>query len=512
MSQHAHHWPMKRRRVDVTVHRAEAGSEPPRASFFGGDSYLVFVPCGVVEDLQNRDRSFRASFLHQFFANEEVPQGWSECRVRVYYIEDTLEAFVEVEGRVWALANAEGDDEGNRSDEVIVASAVAAVRAALSFPGGLIETMEAFMDRLSQEQRCLCCASNEPQFRVTHVPNYEPPGEFVASCGENADLYELKFPQSASDSSQPAAAATEREVAERLLHRRAEWLVHFFIETCSAVSLDDRWRFFFVWRKVADGLRRLCAFVSLYAFHALPKIRWRVSQFVVLPHSEKQSIGTRILKHIYREALRDPAVMELSVEDPSPIFALLRTRCSIELALENGLIGESDLYPQEAAAETQNVRCSTSVESAVYDEKDQALLEKWSSVLAENLKETSSHSKRVAEALLMARKLPAILDSDWVAEIGVSEEQGPLHRDNESAANFQMSKDARAFCMSEQLRSYRLAKKRLFLTEHLEEEDDDVEANQDFIRELLQDQWVAYFCRTAKLISSLRRRMGPSGD
>eukprot|EP00918_Siedleckia_nematoides_P102041 GHVU01223001.1.p1 GENE.GHVU01223001.1~~GHVU01223001.1.p1 ORF type:complete len:324 (-),score=45.40 GHVU01223001.1:86-1024(-) len=155
----------------------------------------------------------------------------------------------------------------------------------------------------------------------------------ATATGSHRDSY-------ASDCDDDCDEPTRSQRGFLRLHRRVEWFMHFFIESCSCIERDGRWRVLLPWivrkqpkpdrneRKseggggakektrsrssalqhkaaattdvsaAADGAVAatttgpyadcfLAGLATVYEFFALPKCRRRISQFMIFPHMQK---------------------------------------------------------------------------------------------------------------------------------------------------------------------------------------------------------------------------------
>ena len=106
-----------------------------------------------------------------------------------------------------------------------------------------------------------------------------------------------------------------------------------YIEGASLIdSSDDR---FDVWTLYRDnkGCYDFVGYSTCYRYnffdkiqHSLEAIRYRVSQFAILPNHQSQGHGGHLYDAIYRYCQEDAKIAEMTVEDPSEAFDDLRDR------------------------------------------------------------------------------------------------------------------------------------------------------------------------------------------
>lgn len=77
----------------------------------------------------------------------------------------------------------------------------------------------------------------------------------------------------------------------------------------------------------------IAGFATVYPFFAYPEnVRYRISQFLILPPFQRQGHGTRLLQTIYNN--KPPKTVEICVEDPSDDFQKMRDRLDLRLFRE----------------------------------------------------------------------------------------------------------------------------------------------------------------------------------
>ena len=125
-----------------------------------------------------------------------------------------------------------------------------------------------------------------------------------------------------------------------LLNVVVRFLMHWFIESQGHIHGEHNWRLYFALND--DGI--VSAVSSVYEFHAMPKMRHRVANFLVFPHMQRKGVGTYLLETVYQQALDNDEVMEMTVEDPSMGFCVLRDVMYLLAGVRRGLWTASTLY------------------------------------------------------------------------------------------------------------------------------------------------------------------------
>ena len=182
----------------------------------------------------------------------------------------------------------------------------------------------------------------------TAAKDYRPPGELVDTYTRNGKTYEIW----AAPLSDPAM----KELVDNI-----QILIVFFIEGGQFINLEDvdwtldRWRVYLVYEKAQSSPSpsispySFVGYATTYRFFRFvtPKprpnasgldpyppsksIEWemmtsrqRISQFLILPGYQRGGHGSALYQAIYSEMLRNPTIVEMTVEDPSEEFDKLR--------------------------------------------------------------------------------------------------------------------------------------------------------------------------------------------
>lgn len=178
--------------------------------------------------------------------------------------------------------------------------------------------------------------------------DWKPPGELVSSYARNGETYEIW-----------AGSLSDPRV--KLIVDNIQIFILFFIEGGQFINLEDvdwtldRWRVYFVYKKNSStptpdtcpysfvGYATTYRFYRFLAQKQEPTItnsdsfppteilkpkslssRLRISQFLVLPNYQREGHGSALYQAIYSDVLKDPTILELTVEDPSEEFDKLR--------------------------------------------------------------------------------------------------------------------------------------------------------------------------------------------
>jgi histone acetyltransferase 1 len=130
-------------------------------------------------------------------------------------------------------------------------------------------------------------------------------------------------------------------------HKRMQLLMFLFIDGASFIDdSDPRWEIFVILEHVNGVPRYLVGYATVYPFLAMrpgkPRDaffaeRIRVSQVFVLPRYQRGGHGSRLLTAIYKNSHQRGA-FEVTVEDPSEGFRLLRDITDLRRAYEAGVL------------------------------------------------------------------------------------------------------------------------------------------------------------------------------
>ncbi|KAI6359327.1 histone acetyltransferase 1 [Pyricularia grisea] len=212
------------------------------------------------------------------------------------------------------------------------------------------ETQPTDLDALLQEYLPPVAFAKNREFQdaIRLMPaDWTPPGEILSEFdGADGAKFEIRRSSLADD-------------ATRQIIDRVQLLILLFIEGGSYIGTDtndslDRWDIFFLYNKKpskTDGTSRyqFAGYSTVYKFFPLQRFplepkearenlelpsgefpfsnlrsRTRISQFLILPPFQKSGNGSRLYRTIYEYCLRDPNVIEVTVEDPNEAFDDMR--------------------------------------------------------------------------------------------------------------------------------------------------------------------------------------------
>ena len=155
----------------------------------------------------------------------------------------------------------------------------------------------------------------------------QTPVDPAALCGDLIEEYTAKGGATCG----VYCGTLDGDEARRGFLTRVQSSMRWYIENYSAIDLDDeRWRFFAVFEKPADGSsggHRLVAAATIFRFTRFAsgglQTLLRICQVLVMPPYRAQGHGKQLLQAVYAHARREGAV-QVTVEDPNPQFRFVR--------------------------------------------------------------------------------------------------------------------------------------------------------------------------------------------
>lgn len=274
------------------------------------------------KDVFDKDKGFYPAFSHQFFGDNETIFGYHNLEVQLYYHSGTLLTYMGLkhDGEVNSKIV-----EGVEPDPVL--STIAE-----RYPAGCLTNLDEFIARLPDEGK------------------FRPMGDLLHSYKKNDVEYEIY-----------KADVTTPRLKD--YHDRLQPFVLWFIDGSSYIDSDDeRWRYFLLFEKrkeAGETYYSVAGYVTVYQYYAYPdKIRPRISQMLILPPFQRQGHGVEMLQTVDRFYIKDPQVLDITVEEPSYDFIRLRDYvdaldCSklSAFAPDNLCNGFSDKMVQQAREE-----------------------------------------------------------------------------------------------------------------------------------------------------------------
>ncbi len=270
---------------------------------------------------------FKPEFVHQIFGDEETIFGYRGLRVNYYLAPGTLEACISLDYKEKLTAQR---FDGIDADDVYESFTKFGCSA------GFTRNPDVF------------CSEKLPIDR-----QFKPYGtkihEYARQVGSTSRSFEVyKIDSTMSEFTNPKFL----EYIDRV-----QTMLVFFIETASFVDTEDsQWTFFLVYekRKLSNSEFRYSTigFLSMYNYYAYPdKVRARVSQVLVMPTYQGMGHGAELLESVYRDAVNDPNIIDITAESPSPEFMNIRDFVTTKMCCELGSFRDRSLLKTGFTAE-----------------------------------------------------------------------------------------------------------------------------------------------------------------
>jgi histone acetyltransferase 1 len=251
------------------------------------------------------DTVFKPEFVHQIFGDEETIFGYKGLRVNYYLTPGTLEACINLDFKEKLTAQR---FDGIEADDIYEAFTKFGCSA------GFTRNPDVFCS-----EKLVADRQFKPYGAKVHEYTREVKSANGSSSSRSFEVYKI-------DATMPEF--TNPKFLEYI--DRVQTMLVFFIETASFVDTEDpQWTFFLVYekRKLSNSEFRYATigFLSLYNYYAYPdKVRARVSQVLVMPTYQNMGHGAELLESVYRDAVNDSNVIDITAESPSPEFMKIR--------------------------------------------------------------------------------------------------------------------------------------------------------------------------------------------
>ncbi|KNC56139.1 histone acetyltransferase-1 [Thecamonas trahens ATCC 50062] len=285
---------------------SETGDEPlPDNVCLAYEATTLTLVEEVTGDEEEGKASFPPEMMHQVFEDDEKIYGYTDLAIELLFNATTLDVALEVKysAKVEAETNdgVPADDIGAAFVEWLEPSSMLADRAAL-------------LDSVA--------ASNAPDAAA----GAEVPGTEMASWSRDDGTYTVY-------------RGTFDDEALRALHKRMRFFPIVFIDAARFIEdTDPRWDVYTLWRRASGcAAPKFVGYATCYRFAALPdSIRYRVSQFIILPPFQRAGHGLALLETIFDHARATDKIIEITVEDPAPAFVTLRDVADLKACLAAG--------------------------------------------------------------------------------------------------------------------------------------------------------------------------------
>ncbi|XP_055936141.1 histone acetyltransferase type B catalytic subunit-like [Argiope bruennichi] len=244
------------------------------------------------EDIDDDSKNFKPEYTHQFFGDSENIFGYIGLRVKMIYSACQLSPLFLMTYREKAKPSKTGGVEPDNVYKIICNK--------LELEPS--RDVDAFKESLNKESTFQPYGEMLSCFCIENGGKKETYGIYRANCNTPGFLE---------------------------YHQRMQTLILWFIDAASYIDeSDERWDYFVLHQHITDGDTKLFPFAgyaTVYRYYAYPlNIRPRISQMLVLPPYQKCGLGTKLLENICDWYVKDPEVLDVTVEDPSEEFVRIR--------------------------------------------------------------------------------------------------------------------------------------------------------------------------------------------
>ncbi|EGR28703.1 hypothetical protein IMG5_170030 [Ichthyophthirius multifiliis] len=239
---------------------------------------------------------FKPLYVHQIYGQNEEIEGYEGLKVNIFILAGSLETLVEFQYEK-KLQNCE--DFLKKLKE-------------FCFLEGFETNRKKFLEKIKEEQF------------------FKPKGELI---------YEYKV----SNSEEKEQIFQIFYFNSKLHHflenykKKFQVFLKFFIEVASFVEESQYWHYFLTFKY--NTINNSYTFVGLgnkYEFmFDSQNSRHRISQLMVLPPFQRAGHASQILKQMYEHAQKDSKCNEITVEDPSQDFQIVRDIVQCEFVIKN---------------------------------------------------------------------------------------------------------------------------------------------------------------------------------
>lgn len=274
---------------------------------------------------ETKVKEFTPEFTYPIFGDKEQIFGYKNLSIKLYYASGSLTTYFDV---TYDKKAPLADNAVERIKEFI--------------PNDFITNYDTFLQTIKSDSE-----------------NFRPMGEKFSEYRLNDDddrVYEIY----------KATFVTPRF---KEFHRRLQIFVLFYIEAGSYIDEDDdKWEIALIFEKKTVGDSKVYSIVgycTMYMYYFLTgtgnsnenhtnahnkpplhlsinqggqirdNIRVRISQFLILPHYQREGHGNKFYQALYQSFLADPRIKEITVEDSSDRFQEIRDKNDIRFLREN---------------------------------------------------------------------------------------------------------------------------------------------------------------------------------
>lgn len=259
-----------------------------------GNEAVEFKLIRTAADIERDDEVFKPEMSHQIFGDSENIFGYKDLKIKLYCTAAWLTTYVGIE----YSEKIDPDDFGGVEPDNIIKKLSEWLQ-----PGFLTST-----DNLIKS------LDKEPSF----VPYGDLQHTFTITDEKNqTQIYEIFY--------------CDTGVKDFLnYHERLQPFLLWYIDGANYIDVDDeKWKFFLLYEKYSTSdhknMYSIAGYITVYEYYAYPlNIRPRISQVLVLPPFQRKSLCTYLLNAVYDYYVKNDNVIDITVEDPTEEFQLVR--------------------------------------------------------------------------------------------------------------------------------------------------------------------------------------------
>jgi len=263
---------------------------------------------------------FKPEYTHQIFGDEEIIFGYKNLRIDYFLTPGNLDAYI---GLSYKEKVSPQKFDGIEPDDVYHAF------SEFGCSPGFTRNLNVFRsEKLVQDL----------EFR----PFGTKINEYTRESIKNETRYTGKYEIYKVDSSMP-----EFESQKFIDYiSRVQTILVYFIETSNFLDTEDtQWTHYLLYEKNKNQSSissssnsqfryATIGYLSVYNYYAYPdKTRSRISQIMIFPNYQNMGHGAELIEAVYRDAIQNPSIIDVTAESPSQEFIRVRDYVTTKMCL-----------------------------------------------------------------------------------------------------------------------------------------------------------------------------------
>ncbi|KAL4501249.1 hypothetical protein ABPG73_013987 [Tetrahymena malaccensis] len=240
--------------------------------------------------LFKKNMLFKPNYVHQIYGQEEEIEGYEDLQINIYMLSGSLHTLIEY-----------------------------------SY-GKKMKQHEDFLQKL--RDNCFvsdfCLKRKEFNQHMNNEKSFKPIGDkFKEITAKNGEKFEIYY------------CNTQKHPEFSEYKKRMQVFAKFYIEVGSYIEDNEYWHHFLIYHVDQNGMYTFAGFTNKYEYmFNINKSRHQISQIVILPIFQRLGLATELLNCHYKTAQEDSKCLELTVEDPSPEFQIVRDIIETKLVID----------------------------------------------------------------------------------------------------------------------------------------------------------------------------------